>query len=78
MQEETPGDNGEFLGQMWFQPSTAQLRVYARGSNETELAACWFRGTAQQNLRFGFTYDASNSTIVSITQYGAANWPICW
>ena len=31
-----------------------------------------FGALQQQNLRVGFTYDASKSTIVSITQYGAA------
>ena len=31
MQEDFPGQ-GEFFGQFWYQPSTAQLRVYSRGS----------------------------------------------
>ena len=31
MQEDNPGA-GDFLGQFWYTPSTAQLRVYARGS----------------------------------------------
>ena len=72
MQEETPGDSGEFLGQFWYQPSTAQLRVYGRGSNASIWMPVGFGALQQQNLRVGFTYDASNSSIVSITQYGAA------
>ena len=72
MQEESPGDSGEFLGQFWYQPSTAQLRVYGRGSNGQIWMPVGFGALQQQNLRVGFTYDASNSSIVSITQYGAA------
>ena len=73
MQEDTPGSNGEFLGQLWYQPSTAQLRVYARGSGSQNLwQAVGFGALQQQNLRVGFTYNATNSTIVSITQYGAS------
>ena len=73
MQEETPGGDGEFLGQFWYQPSTAQLRVYSRGSGPQSIwMPVGFGALQQQNLRVGFTYDASNSTIVSITQYGAA------
>ena len=73
MQEDTPGGNGEFLGQFWYQPSTAQLRVYSRGSGPQNIwMPVGFGALQQQNLRVGFTYDASNSTIVSITQYGAA------
>ena len=56
----------------WYQPSTAQLRVYGRGSNGRIWMPVGFGALQQQNLRFGFTYDASNSTITSITQYGAA------
>ena len=73
MQEDTPGSDGEFLGQFWYQPSTAQLRVYSRGSGPQNIwMPVGFGALQQQNLRVGFTYDASNSTIVSITQYGAA------
>ena len=73
MQEDTPGGNGEFLGQFWYQPSTAQLRVYSRGSGpESIWLPVGFGALQQQNLRVGFTYDATNSSIVSITQYGAS------
>ena len=73
MQEDTPAGDGEFLGQFWYQPSTAQLRVYSRGSGPQSIwMPVGFGALQQQNLRVGFTYDASNSTIVSITQYGAA------
>lgn len=71
MQEDFPGP-GEFLGQFWYTPSTAQLRVYSRGSGPQNLwTPVGFGLLQQQNLRFAFTFDASTSTITSITQYGA-------
>ena len=71
MQEDHPGP-GEFLGQFWYTPSTAQLRVYARGSGPENIwLPVGFGLLQQQNLRFAFTFDATTSTVVSITQYGA-------
>jgi hypothetical protein len=71
MQEDFPGQ-GDFLGQFWYTPSTAQLRVYSRGSGPQNIwLPVGFGLLQQQNLRFAFTFDATNSTITSITQYGA-------
>jgi hypothetical protein len=71
MQEDFPGA-GDFLGQFWYTPSTAQLRVYSRGSGPQNIwLPVGFGLLQQQNLRFAFTFDATTSTIVSITQYGA-------
>jgi hypothetical protein len=71
MQEDFPGP-GDFLGQFWYTPSTAQLRVYARGSGPENIwLPVGFGLLQQQNLRFCFTFDATTSTIVTITQYGA-------
>ena len=71
MQEDFPGQ-GDFLGQFWYTPSTAQLRVYSRGSGPQNLwLPVGFGLLQQQNLRFAFTFDATTSTISSITQYGA-------
>lgn len=71
MQEDHPGA-GDFLGQFWYTPSTAQLRVYSRGSGPENIwLPVGFGLLQQQNLRFAFTFDATTSTIVTITQYGA-------
>ena len=70
MQEDFPGP-GDFLGQFWYTPSTAQLRVYARGSGPENIwLPVGFGVLAQQNLRVGFTYDAATATIITATSYG--------
>ena len=70
MQEDFPGD-GDFLGQFWYTPSTAQLRVYARGSGPENIwLPVGFGVLAQQNLRVGFTYDATTAKILTTTSYG--------
>ena len=70
MQEDFPGE-GDFLGQFWYTPSTAQLRVYARGSGPENIwLPVGFGVLAQQNLRVGFTYDAATATILTTTSYG--------
>ena len=73
MQEDHPGYSPDFyLGLFWYQPSTAQLRVYSRGSGPQNIwLPVGFGLLQQQNLRFAFTFDATTSTVVSITQYGA-------
>ena len=71
MQEDFPGA-GDFLGQFWYTPSTAQLRVYSRGSGPENIwLPVGFGLLQQQNLRFAFTFDADTALITSITQYGA-------
>jgi hypothetical protein len=70
MQEDFPGE-GAFLGQYWYTPSTAQLRVYARGSGPQNIwLPVGFGALQQQNLRVGFTYDATTSTVITVTAYG--------
>lgn len=70
MQEDHPG-NGDFLGQFWFTPSTAQLRVYARGSGPENIwLPVGFGNLQQNNLRWLGTYDADNDSIVSLTSIG--------
>ena len=70
MQEAFPGE-GDFLGQFWYTPSTAQLRVYARGSGPQNVwIPVGFGNLQQENLRFGFTYDATTSTIINLTAQG--------
>ena len=39
---------GQFLGQLWYQPSTAQLRVFGRGSSGDLWLAVGF-GNLQAN-----------------------------
>ena len=70
MQEDFPGA-GDFLGQFWYTPSTAQLRVYSRGSGPENIwLPVGFGALQQQNLRVGFTYDATTSQVVTVTTYG--------
>ena len=70
MQEDFPG-TGDFLGQFWYTPSTAQLRVYARGSGPQNVwTSVGFGNLQQQNLRVGFTYDATTATVINLTPEG--------
>ena len=67
MQEDNPG-NGDFLGQFWYTPSTAQLRVYARGSGPENIwLPVGFGALQANNLRWGGTYDADTDTLVTLT-----------
>jgi len=72
MQEDNPGA-GDFLGQFWYTPSTAQLRVYARGSGPENIwLPVGFGALQANNLRWGGTYDADTDTIVSLTAIGVS------
>ena len=69
MQEASPGI-GDFLGQLWFQPSTAQLRIYARGCNGLQWAAVGFGALQANNLRWGGAFDASTGNLTVLTDIG--------
>jgi hypothetical protein len=69
MQEGSPGE-GEFLGMMWYQPSTAQLRIYARGSAGNQWLPVGFGALQANNLRWGGSYDASTDKITVLTDIG--------
>ena len=72
MQEDNPGA-GDFLGQFWFTPSTAQLRVYARGSGPENIwLPVGFGALQANNLRWGGTYDADTDTLVTLTSIGVS------
>ena len=72
MQEDNPGA-GDFLGQFWYTPSTAQLRVYARGSGPENIwLPVGFGALQANNLRWGGTYDADSDTLVSLTAIGVS------
>ena len=72
MQEDNPGA-GDFLGQFWYTPSTAQLRVYARGSGPENIwLPVGFGALQANNLRWGGTYNADTDTIVSLTAIGVS------
>ena len=72
MQEDNPG-RGDFLGQFWYTPSTAQLRVYSRGSGPENIwLPVGFGALQANNLRWGGTYDADTDTIVSVTSIGTS------
>ena len=75
MQEGNPGatdryGDPHFLGRYWFQPSTSQLHIYARGSAGLIWLPVGFGVLTQQNLRFAGTYDASTSKIQTLSNYG--------
>ena len=71
MQEDFPGSSEDyFLGMLWFQPSTSQLRVYARGSAGTQWAPVGFGALQANNLRWGGTFDADANTISIVTEFG--------
>ena len=72
MQEDNPGP-GAYLGQLWFTPSTAQLRVYARGSGPQNIwVPVGFGALQANNLRWGGTIDADLGTIATLTAIGVA------
>jgi len=73
MQEDNPGE-GDFLGQFWFTPSTAQLRVYARGSGPQNIwLPVGFGNLQANNLRWGGLYDADTDTVTSVTAIGTGD-----
>ena len=72
MQEDNPG-RGDYLGQFWYTPSTAQLRVYSRGSGPENIwLPVGFGALQANNLRWGGTYNADTDTIVSLTAIGVS------
>ena len=72
MQEDNPGA-GDFLGQFWYTPSTAQLRVYARGSGPENIwLPVGFGALQANNLRWGGTYDAETDQLLSLTNIGVS------
>ena len=67
MQEVNPGQ-GDFLGQLWYTPSTAQLRVYSRGSGPENIwLPVGFGALQANNLRWGGTYDADADKLGVLT-----------
>ena len=72
MQEDNPGA-GDFLGQFWYTPSTAQLRVYSRGSGPQNIwLPVGFGALQANNLRWGGTFDASTDKVGSVTAIGVS------
>ena len=72
MQEDFPGFSEDYyLGMLWWQPSTAQLRVYSRGSAGTQWSPVGFGALQANNLRWGGVFDASNGIVSIVTDFGA-------
>ena len=72
MQEDNPGA-GDFLGQFWYTPSTAQLRVYSRGSGPQNIwLPVGFGALQANNLRWGGTFDASTDKVGAVTAIGTS------
>ena len=71
VQEGAP--SGDYkLGQLWFTPSTSQLRVYGRGSSGDLWLSVGFGALQAQNLRWAGTVNADNSTITTLTDIGVS------
>lgn len=75
MQEENPGavdryGDPHFLGRYWYRPSNSQLYIYARGSSGLIWLPVGFGVITEQNLRFAGTYNATDSTIQTLSSYG--------
>ena len=61
------------LGQLWFTPSTSQMRVYGRGSGSQDLwYSVGFGALQQANLRWGGTVNADTSNITTLTDIGVS------
>ena len=71
MQEASPGE-GEYLGQLWYQPSIAQLRIFARGSAGNQWLPVGFGALQANNLRWGGAFDAETGTLTVLTGIGAS------
>jgi hypothetical protein len=69
MQEGNPGV-AEFLGSLWYQPSTAQLRIYARGSAGNQWLPIGFGALQASNLRWMGTFNADTNTVGVVTDFG--------
>ena len=67
----TQPETGEYLGQLWLNPETNQLHAYGRSSNSQYWIPVGFGKLAQENLRICGTYDATASTIKTLTSYGS-------
>ena len=74
MQEDFPGASPDYyLGMLWWQPSTSQLRVYSRGSAGTQWSPVGFGALQANNLRWGGTFDATKGTIEIVTAFGQSS-----
>ena len=71
IQEGQPSSNYK-LGQLWFTPSTNQLRVYSRGSSGDLWLSVGFGALQAQNLRWAGTVNADTSTITTLTDIGVS------
>ena len=60
------------LGQLWFTPSTNQLRVYGRGSGGDLWLSVGFGALQAQNLRWAGTVNADTATITTLTDIGVS------
>jgi len=71
MQEDFPGSSTDYyLGMLWWQPSTSQLRVYARGSAGNQWSPVGFGALQANNLRWGGTFNANDGTVSIVTDFG--------
>jgi hypothetical protein len=71
MQEDFPGySENYYLGMLWWQPSTSQLRVFSRGSAGNQWSPVGFGALQANNLRWGGIFDASTGVVTIVTSFG--------
>ena len=69
MQDANPGQ-APYLGMLWYSPETAQLNIYARGSNGLQWMPVGYGRLSAENLRWGGLVNASTGLITVLTDIG--------
>lgn len=69
MQDANPGQ-APYLGMLWYSPETAQLNIYARGSNGLQWLPVGYGRLSAENLRWGGLVNADTGLVTVITDIG--------
>ena len=69
MQDANPGE-GDYLGQLWYSPETAQLNIFARGSNGLQWLPVGYGRLSAENLRWGGLVNADTGLVTVLTEIG--------
>ena len=69
MQDANPGE-APYLGMLWYSPETAQLNIYARGSNGLQWLPVGYGRLSAENLRWGGLVNADTGLITVLTDIG--------
>ena len=69
MQDANPNE-GDYLGQLWYSPETAQLNIFARGSNGLQWLPVGYGRLSAENLRWGGLVNADTGLVTVLTDIG--------